>query len=66
MNDSLPKWIRDAVERAQAVLKASLDKKEAAKERRKNAIYSVPHTSDIFRSRPAVEEDGGGDCVMSH
>lgn len=66
VNDSLPKWIRDAVERAQAVLKASLDKKEAAKERRKNAIYSVPHTSDIFRSRPAVEEDGGGDCVMSH
>ncbi|KAK6058861.1 hypothetical protein COOONC_03549 [Cooperia oncophora] len=64
VNESAPKWIRDAAERTSSLLKSNLKAKSDEKERRKNIILSFPETNPIFVNRP--QQDDGMDCVMAH
>ncbi|KAK6028947.1 TCP-1/Cpn60 chaperonin family protein, partial [Ostertagia ostertagi] len=57
VNESAPKWIRDAVERISSLLKSNLKAKKEEKERRKKAVLSVPETNLIFMNRPQVDEE---------
>ncbi|WKY10378.1 hypothetical protein Q1695_002603 [Nippostrongylus brasiliensis] len=56
INESVAKWIRDAVERASSHLKATIQANKEAQERRKRVVLRVPHTSDIFESRPCLPD----------
>ncbi|VDO39159.1 unnamed protein product [Haemonchus placei] len=64
VNESAPKWIRDAGERVSSLLKANLKAKRDEKERRERVMLSVFETNPIFKSRP--QQDGAMDCLTAH
>uniref|UniRef100_A0A7I4YRB8 Nucleoporin_C domain-containing protein n=1 Tax=Haemonchus contortus TaxID=6289 RepID=A0A7I4YRB8_HAECO len=64
VNESAPKWIRDAGERVSSLLRANLKAKRDEKERRERVMLSVFETNPIFKSRP--QQDEAMDCLTAH